>query len=79
MAQPAPLRMNLTDLERLGLTDGSEVTVSAPTGKKLTLPAVADPAVPRGVVAMIVNHDGADPAELIDVTAPATTIQVDTA
>ena len=79
LATPAPLRMNLTDLERLGLTDGSEVTVSAPTGKKLTLAAVADAGVPRGVAAMIVNHDGADPAELIDVTAPVTTIQVDTA
>jgi hypothetical protein len=33
--------------------------------------------VPKGVAAMIVNHDGADPAELIDITSPVTTIQVD--
>jgi hypothetical protein len=28
---------------------------------------------------MFVNHDGADPADLIDVGAPVTTIQVQTA
>ena len=76
LSPTAPLRMNETDLQRLGLSSGATVTVGAPTGKKVTLTAIADPGVPRGVAAMAVNHDGADPAEMIDITSPVTTIQV---
>ena len=77
LANPARIRFNPADLARLGLEAEATVVVSSPRGK-VTLDAVADPAVPVGSAAMYVNHDGADPADLIDVTAPVTTIQVET-
>jgi anaerobic selenocysteine-containing dehydrogenase len=77
LAKPARLRLNPADLARLGLDDAAEVAVSSPRGA-LTLEAVADPAVPEGSAAMFLNHDGADPADLIDVHAPVTTIQIQT-
>ena len=78
LARDACLRLNQTDLDRLGLTSGDQVTLSAPTGRKVTLTALVEAGVPKGVAAMHVNHDGGDPAELIDVTSPVTTIQVET-
>jgi NADH-quinone oxidoreductase subunit G len=76
LANPARIRLNPADLARLGLDSEASVVVSSPRGK-VTLDAVADAAVPAGSAAMFVNHDGADPADLIDVTAPVTTIQVE--
>ncbi|HET7720372.1 MAG TPA: molybdopterin dinucleotide binding domain-containing protein, partial [Acidimicrobiales bacterium] len=76
LAKPARIRLNPADLARLGLDGEASVVVSSPRGK-VTLDAVADPGVPAGSAAMHVNHDGADPADLIDVTAPVTTIQVE--
>ena len=52
-------------------------SVASPRGR-LTLDAVADPSVPKGSAGIFVNHDGADPADLIDVTAPVTTVQIET-
>jgi NADH-quinone oxidoreductase subunit G len=77
LAKPARLRLNPADLARLGLEGESEVVVSSPRGT-LTLEAVADPAVPEGSAGMFLNHDGADPADLIDVSAPVTTVQIET-
>jgi NADH-quinone oxidoreductase subunit G len=74
---PASLRMHPQDLGRLGLDTGATVRVTAPAGRSAVLEAVADDAVPRGVVAMHVNHDGADPASLIDITSPVTNVKVD--
>jgi NADH-quinone oxidoreductase subunit G len=77
LAKPARIRLNPADLSRLGLDAEATVAVSSPRGR-VTLDAVADPGVPIGSAAMFLNHDGADPADLIDVTAPVTTIQVET-
>jgi NADH-quinone oxidoreductase subunit G len=79
LARDASVRMNPKDLERLGLSSGDAVQVSAPTGARVSIVAIADAAVPSGSAAMYVNRDGVDPAELIDVTSPVTTIQVETA
>jgi NADH-quinone oxidoreductase subunit G len=76
LAVPARIRLNPADLSRLGLEGEARVVVSSPRGK-VTLDAVADASVPAGTAAMFLNHDGADPADLIDVTAPVTTIQVE--
>jgi NADH-quinone oxidoreductase subunit G len=77
LSKPARIRLNPADLARLGLDAEATVSVSSPRGR-VTLDAVADPGVPAGSAAMFVNHDGADPADLIDVSAPVTTIQVET-
>jgi NADH-quinone oxidoreductase subunit G len=78
LANPARLRLNPADLARIGVEGGAPVAVSSPRGR-FVLETVADPGVPVGSAAMFVNHDGADPADLIDVTAPVTTIKVETA
>ena len=78
LARHARVRHNPTDLARLGLGETARVSVSSPRGS-VEVDAVADPAVPPGSACMFVNHDGADPADLIDVGAPVTTIQVQTA
>jgi len=78
LAGQASVRMNPADLARLGLEGGARVDVASPR-TTLTLEALADPGVPAGSIAMHVNHDGADPADLIDVTSPVTTVQVSTA
>jgi NADH-quinone oxidoreductase subunit G len=77
LANPARLRLNPADLARLGLPEQARVSVASPRGK-LTLDAVADPSVPRGSAGIFINHEGADPADLVDVTAPVTTVQVQT-
>ena len=77
LANPARLRLNPADLARLGLPEQARVSVASPRGK-LTLDAVADPSVPRGSAGIFLNHEGADPADLVDVGAPVTTVQVQT-
>jgi NADH-quinone oxidoreductase subunit G len=77
LAKEAKVRMNPSDLARLGLGDAASVTISSSRGRAI-LDTVADAGVPPGSVAMSVNHPGADPADLIDVTAPATKVQVET-
>jgi anaerobic selenocysteine-containing dehydrogenase len=69
--------MNPADLARLGLGDVATVAISSARGRA-TLETVADAGVPAGSVAMYVNHRGPDPASLIDATAVATKVQVET-
>jgi NADH-quinone oxidoreductase subunit G len=78
LAKPARIRLNPVDLARLGLGDDARVAVSSPRGN-VELDAVADPAIPPGSAGMFVNHEGADPADLLDIGAAVTTIQVQTA
>ena len=78
LAKPARIRLNPVDLARLGLGDEATVAVSSPRGS-VELDAVADPAIPPGSAGMFVNHEGADPADLLDIGAAVTTIQVQTA
>ncbi|MGH9135549.1 MAG: molybdopterin dinucleotide binding domain-containing protein, partial [Acidimicrobiales bacterium] len=77
LAGTSRLRMNLADLTRLGLNDGGPVNASSPRGK-VALEAVPDAGVPEGSAALHVNHEGADPADLIDIASPVTTIRVET-
>ena len=75
---PAHLRLSQPDFDRLGLVAGDSVNVASSRGR-FTVPAVADPGVPKGSVSLVANHDGADPASLIDATVAATTVQVEVA
>jgi NADH-quinone oxidoreductase subunit G len=78
LAGEARLHMNVYDLTRLGLEQGGTVSVTSARGR-LTCEAVPDDGVPRGAAWLPVNHDGPDPALLIDSGASVTTIQVETA
>jgi NADH-quinone oxidoreductase subunit G len=77
LSREARVRMNPADLARLGLGAVATVAITSPRGRA-TLETVADAGVPPGAVAMYLNHRGADPADLIDATAPATAVQVET-
>ncbi|MBA2281258.1 MAG: NADH-quinone oxidoreductase subunit NuoG [Acidimicrobiia bacterium] len=77
LARVACLRLNPADLARLGLDATATVEVSSVRGS-LTLDAVADDRIPPGSAGIYTNHEGADPADLLDVHAPVTTIHIGT-
>jgi anaerobic selenocysteine-containing dehydrogenase len=77
LADHAPLRVNPSDFDRLGIADGSQVKVSAAAGS-LFVAAVADPGVPRGTAVLAWNQGPPDPAELIDATLAVTDVRVET-
>ncbi|HEV7534428.1 MAG TPA: molybdopterin-dependent oxidoreductase, partial [Acidimicrobiia bacterium] len=72
LVAPAAVRLHPDELRRLGIDATAKVT--SPRGS-VTLPAVADPAVPAGV-AWIPPGAAAD---LVDATTPATTVNVEAA
>ena len=77
LAPGAPVRVNPTDLGRLGLTSGDRVRVTS-SRASLVVEAVADPGVPRGVAAMAFNQPGTHAGDLIDATARVTDVRVET-
>ncbi|HVM54473.1 MAG TPA: NADH-quinone oxidoreductase subunit NuoG [Acidimicrobiales bacterium] len=77
LASPRPLQVNPTDLDRLGVASGDEVRVIG-SRATLTMPAVADPGVPRGVARLVWNQPDDPAADLLDVSAPVTDVRVET-
>jgi anaerobic selenocysteine-containing dehydrogenase len=77
LAPGAVLRLHGWDFDRLGIDPGGQVRVSSATAS-ITVAAVPDPAVPKGVAAMAANQPGSPLAELIDVSSPITEIRVET-
>jgi NADH-quinone oxidoreductase subunit G len=73
---PATLRLNPTDFDRLGVADGEEVRVTSSRGH-ITVPATADPAVPRGVAALPANGAGGRASVLVDASVPVTDVRVE--
>jgi anaerobic selenocysteine-containing dehydrogenase len=59
----------------VGVAEGDEVTVTSNRGS-VQAPAVADPGVPRGSVAMVVNQPNADVLSLVDCPAVVTEVRV---
>jgi hypothetical protein len=76
LAGDAPLRVHPTVLERLGVEAGSRVRASSPRAT-VTLTAVADPGVPRGVAAVALRRSGGA-GDLIDVGQTVTEVRVET-
>jgi len=76
LATGSELRVNVSDLERLGVTDGARVKVSS-ARSAMTVEARADASLPKGTAALAVNQPGVDPAELIDASAPVTDIRIE--
>ena len=77
LAPGAPLRVNPTDLGRLGLASGDQVRVTS-SRASLVVEAIADPGVPRGVAAMAFNQPGTHAGDLIDADAGVTDVRVET-
>jgi NADH-quinone oxidoreductase subunit G len=77
LATPSRIRLNPHDIEQLGLAEGDEIHVAAARGD-LTVPVSSDHRVPRGVAAMAINHEGADPRKLVLPGASMTEIRLET-
>ena len=76
LAAEAPLRVHPSVLERLGVADGTRVRAISPRAT-VTVPVVADPGVPRGVVAAAYRRTGGV-GDLVDVGQPVTEVRVET-
>jgi NADH-quinone oxidoreductase subunit G len=74
---PSPVRVNPFELERLGVSSGGTVHLIGARGT-LTLPAVADAAVPRGTACLAFNRSTPGAAELIDAGEAVTEVRLET-
>jgi NADH-quinone oxidoreductase subunit G len=78
LATGTALHLHPHDFDRLGITAGSLVTVTAATGTA-TLAAHPDLGVAKGAAAVVVNQPGAAVGSLIDATAAVTDVRVEKA
>ena len=77
LAPACAVRVNPYDLDRLGVTSGSQVRVIS-SRTSVPLPVEADTAVPRGVAVIPFNLAGTGAADLVDLDAPVTDIRLET-
>jgi NADH-quinone oxidoreductase subunit G len=76
LAEPATLRLNPQDFDRLGIVSGDDVRVTSSRGH-VTVATRPDPAVPRGVAALDANKGGGRANVLIDANTPVTDVRVE--
>jgi NADH-quinone oxidoreductase subunit G len=76
LATSGPIRVNATDLARLGLPEGGLVRVSA-NDRSFVVEAVADADVPTGVAAIALDQSAGGPTAVIDATAPVTEVHLE--
>ncbi len=76
LAEPALLRLNPAEFEKLGVSPGSKVRVTSSRGH-LTVPVRPDTAVPPHVAQLNVNAPGGRANVLIDAAAPVTDVRVE--
>jgi predicted molibdopterin-dependent oxidoreductase YjgC len=74
LAPGGTLVLNSHDLSQVGVGDGEVVRLTS-SRAAIEYTARASNAVPKGTALMTVNQPGADPAVLIDATAPVTEIR----
>jgi anaerobic selenocysteine-containing dehydrogenase len=77
VAPQAQFFANPTDLDQVGVRDGDQVRVWSPRGS-VVLPAVADPAMPRGCASLDANLPGPGANDLIDATLLVTEVRLET-
>ncbi len=77
LAKEPVVRVHPSDLDRLGVRSGGTVRLRAPR-LTTTLPAEADPTMPRGTAALPFNVEGIDAAALLDSSLPANEIALET-
>ncbi len=74
---PSPkVALHPTDFERLGVAEGSDVSVSSARGA-ITVSVLSDSGVPRGSAVMVSHLEDARPYELIDATAVVNDVRVE--
>ncbi len=76
LAEPATLRLNPADFDRLGVAVGDDVRVTSNRGN-VTVPTVPEPGVPRGIALIHANQAGGRANVLIDGNAPVTDVRVE--
>jgi NADH-quinone oxidoreductase subunit G len=76
LAEPATLRLNPSDFDRLGVAVGDDVRVTSNRGN-VTVPTVPEPGVPRGIALIYANQAGGRANVLIDGNAPVTDVRVE--
>jgi len=76
LAEPATLRLNPSDFDRLGVAVGDDVRVTSNRGN-VTVPTVPEPGVPRGIALIHANQAGGRANVLIDGNAPVTDVRVE--
>jgi NADH-quinone oxidoreductase subunit G len=76
LAAPFRVRVNPTDLQRLGATSGQQVQLHA-AHKSCLLEAVADPDVPAGSASVAFNTPDGGASDLIDALAPVTDVRLE--
>jgi NADH-quinone oxidoreductase subunit G len=76
LAEPATLRLNPQDFDRLGVGTGDDVRVTSNRGN-VTVPTVPDAGVPRGIALIHANQAGGRANVLIDGNAPVTDVRVE--
>jgi NADH-quinone oxidoreductase subunit G len=72
------VRINPYDFDRLGVGDGDRVVVRS-SRHTLTLPVEADPGVPRGAAALVVNQPEVRVGDLVDAGERVTELRIETA
>ncbi len=77
LAPEAVLRANSYDLDRLGVSTGDRVRIRS-NRASLVLPVAAHEGTPRGSAAVDFNLSGSGAADLIDATATATDVRMET-
>ncbi len=78
LPRPAGLRVNPSELERLGVADGHNVHVTSARAT-VTLKVIGDPRVPRGTAVLPFNLTAPGAAELIDADALVTDVRLERA
>jgi len=76
LAETATLRLNPHDFDQLGVAAGDDVRVTSNRGN-VTVPAVPEAGVPRGIAHIYFNLAGGRANVLIDANAPVTDVRVE--
>ena len=76
LRQPPSVTVHPTELERLGVAPGGMVRITSSRGS-VTLPASADPQLPKGWADLTFNVAAPGAADLIDAGVPVTEVRLE--
>jgi len=78
LGRPPSVSVHPAELERLGVVSGGSVRITSSRGS-VTVPAVADPHLPKGSASLTFNLAAPGAADLIDASAPVTEVRLESA
>jgi len=76
LAPGTELHLHPYDFARLGVLEGTAVSVTSPRSSE-RVPVVVDAGVPRGAAAFVVNQPGLDVYRFLDASMPVVSVRVD--